>query len=104
MSRWRKRREPAVQGLALPGEAHRRNNSIDDPILVGIGKDNRGTLAHKFERHRHDAVRGSAHDQLADLRRASEGKLAYHRVVGERSATFLAEPVNTLSTPGGRNS
>src|SRR5262249_46466256 len=78
--------------LALPGESHRRNNSIDNPILVWVGEDDRGALAAKFERHRHDAVRGSAHNELADLRRAGEGELAYHRVVGERSATFLAEP------------
>ena len=42
--------------LALAREAHRRDDAVDDPVLVGVGIDDGRALAAELERHRHDAV------------------------------------------------
>src|SRR5881275_166989 len=99
MSRCRKRREPAVQDWLC---RVKRIAAIIPSITqssFASGKTIEGRLAAKFKRHRHDAVGGSAHDELADLRRASERELAHHRVGGECSATFLAEPSQHVEHP-----
>src|SRR5262249_55887014 len=49
-------------GLALSREAHGGNDAIDNPILVRIREYDRGDLAAKLKRNRHDAVGGRAHD------------------------------------------
>ena len=77
-------------GLALAGEAHGGDDAVDHPVFVGVGKDDRGALAAELERNRHDAIRGGAHDELADLGRAGEGELADRGMAGERRAAFLA--------------
>src|SRR5262249_31438106 len=99
MSRCRKRREPAGQDWLCLVKRIAAIISSTTPTSFASGKTIQGPFPPsfgappaQFERHRHDAVRGSAHNELAALRRAGEGELAYHRVVGERSATFLAEP------------
>src|SRR5262249_26910962 len=43
-------------GLAFPGGAQRRQDSIDKPILVPIREDDRGAPSPKLKRRRHDAV------------------------------------------------
>src|SRR6516164_264496 len=86
--------------LALPREAHRGNDAINDPVLIRIGKDDRGTLAAELERDRHDAVGGRAHDELAHLRRAGEREFAHHWMVGERGTAFLTEPGQHIEHAG----
>ena len=66
-------------GLALPGEAHAGDDAVDHPVLVGVGIDDRRALAAELQRHRHDALGGGAHDDLADLGRAGERQLAHQR-------------------------
>src|SRR5262249_19336892 len=78
--------------LALPREAHRGNDAINDPVLIRVRKDDRGALTAKLERDRHDAVGGCSHNELAYLRGTGERELAHHRVVSERGTTFLTEP------------
>src|SRR6516162_220805 len=86
--------------LALPREAHRGNDAIDDPVLIRIGKDDRGALTAEFERDRHDAVGGRAHNELAHLRRAGEREFAHHWMVGERGTAFLTEPGQHIEHAG----
>ena len=76
--------------LALPREAHGVDDTVDRPILVGVGVDERRALATEFERHRHDALGRRAHDHLADLGRAGEGELGDPGMIGERAAALLA--------------
>src|SRR6516164_8763333 len=51
--------------LALPREAHRGNDAINDPVLIRVGKDDGGALTAELERDRHDAVGSRAHNELA---------------------------------------
>src|SRR6516164_7838904 len=78
--------------LALPREAHRGNDAVNDPVLIRVRKDDRGALTAEFERDRHDAVGGRAHNELPDLRGTGERELAHHWMVGERGTAFLTEP------------
>ena len=76
--------------LSLAGEAHGGDDAVDRPVLVGVGIDDRRALAAQLERHRHDALGGGAHDDLADLGRAGEAELGDAGMVGEWPAAFLA--------------
>src|SRR5262249_55606528 len=86
--------------LALPCEAHRGNDAINDPVLIRIGKDDRGALTAEFERDRYYAVGGRAHNELAHLRRTGERELAHHWMVGERGTAFLTEPGQHIEHAG----
>ena len=76
--------------LALAREAHGGDDAVHHPVLVGVGVDDGGAFSAELQRHRHDAVGGRLHDELADLGRAREGELAHARMRGERGAGLLA--------------
>src|SRR5215468_10330391 len=86
-------------GLALARKAHRRDDAVDDPVLVCVRKDDRWALAAQLERNRDDALSGGLHDELADLGRAGEGQLAHSRMPRQRRAAFLAEPRQHVEYP-----
>ncbi len=88
--------------MALPGKPHAGDDAVDDPILVGIGIDDRRAFAAEFQRHRHDPLGRRAHDDLADLGRAGEGQLAHQRVLRQRPAAFLAKPGQDVEHAGGK--
>src|SRR5262249_34103644 len=90
MSRCRKRQEPAVQDwLCLVNRIAAIIPSTTQSSFAS-GKTIEGLLPPSSSDT--GTMRSEAARIMSLPRRAGEGELAYHRVVGERSATFLAEP------------
>jgi hypothetical protein len=58
---------PRRAGLTLTGKPHSRDHAVNRPVVVGVGKHNRGTLAAQFQGHGDDPVGRSVHDELADF-------------------------------------
>ena len=77
-------------GLALPCEAHCRDDALRGDLVGGVGKKDLRALAAELERDRDDAVSRPPEDCLARLGVPSERDLLDERVLRERRSDFLA--------------
>jgi len=83
-------------GLALPDEAHSGDDAVDDPILVGVGIDDRRTFAAELEpaQEQTEVVTGTAFMRLSSrpLRRRPDKKGPAQPPMSRVPAAFVHMP------------